>query len=176
MPGTLRNRLSKSSTACGNSRLALRWRPRPQQTARRGCARTILGNVGIIGCLQISAEEASVFVRELQLHETLHDRRGSDVAEIEAAIGRERRRLAELGAPSSHLLDSLQSELLRARKAELCKSIASQSTHCGRICSKIWSGGSSFSPGFPTGMAPCCYRCLRSPLGSRKRVPEPLRS
>jgi hypothetical protein len=82
---------------------------------------TIIGNVGTIGCLQISAGEAAFFTKELQVYERVQRTRGSGIEEIEDAIQRERRRLAQLGASTSRFLTSLQEDLIRVRKEELLR-------------------------------------------------------
>jgi hypothetical protein len=82
---------------------------------------TIIGNVGTIGCLQISAGEAAFFIKQLQVYERVQRTRGSGIEEIEDAIQRERRRLAQRGASTSRLLTFLQGNLIRARQEELLR-------------------------------------------------------
>jgi hypothetical protein len=81
--------------------------------------RTIFGNVGTIRCFQLSAHEAPLFAKELRLMEQRTRHQGPDTDALELAIAQERLRLAEMGAPSSQILESLIADYRRAQKVAL---------------------------------------------------------
>jgi hypothetical protein len=85
----------------------------------RDLVRTIFGNVGTIRCFQLSAHEAPDFAKELRLIERVARHQGPDMAAMEQVIAQERLRLAEIGAPSSQILESLIADYRRAQKAAM---------------------------------------------------------